>query len=173
MIFSIRAIIRAFVAPNHLIRCSPGLWNDVLGELEKRGGGRHEAGAFLLGTITGGKRHIMDVVYYDDLDPSAYDNGVCILYGDSFSRLWAVCRGRGLTVVADVHTHPGGTDQSRSDMTNPMVARAGHVALIVPNFAKPPVSKPEVGVYQYRGDHQWLDKSGSHQPSFFYIGMWS
>lgn len=173
MIFSIRAIIRAFVAPNHAIRCSPDLWNEVLGELERRGGGQHEAGAFLLGTISGKKRNIVGVVYYDELDQAVYDSGVCVLHGDAFSRLWAVCRRRGLTVVADVHTHPGGAGQSWSDRTNPMVARAGHIALIIPNFARPPVSMSEVGVYQYRGDHQWMDKSGSHQPNFFYVGMWS
>ncbi|MDK4732017.1 hypothetical protein [Rhizobium sp. CNPSo 3490] len=173
MTFSIRAIIRAFVAPNHAIRCSLSLWNEVLGELERRGAGRHEAGAFLLGTISGEKRNILGVVYYDDLDRAAYDSGVCILHGDAFSRLWAICRHRSLTVVADVHTHPGGADQSWSDRTNPMVARAGHIALIIPNFACPPVGMSEIGIYQYRGGHQWMDRSGSHQPNFFYVGMWS
>ncbi|MEH0292493.1 hypothetical protein V6R98_09820 [Agrobacterium sp. CCNWLW71] len=173
MTFSIRAIIRAFVAPNHAIRCAPGIWNQVLGELERRGGDRHEAGAFLLGMISGDKRCILSAVYYDDLDPAAYDSGVCILHGDAFSRLWAICRSRGLTVVADVHTHPGEAGQSGSDRTNPMVARAGHVALIVPNFARSPVRMSEVGVYQYLGDHQWINKSGSHQTNFFYVGKWS
>lgn len=173
MISSIKAIIRAFVAPSHAIRCPPDLWNEVLGELGRRGGDRHEAGAFLLGTISGDKRCVVSVVYYDDLDSAAYNSGVCVLHGDAFSRLWAICRHRGLTVVADVHTHPGGAAQSRSDKTNPMVARAGHIAFIIPNFAKPPVSMSEVGVYQYRGDHLWLDKSGASRPSFFYVGMWS
>lgn len=173
MTFSIRAIIRAFVAPNHAIRCPPPLWNQVLRELARRGGDRHEAGAFLLGTISRDKRCVVSAVYYDDLDAAAYESGVCILHGDAFSRLWAICRSRGLTVVADVHTHPGGAGQSHSDRTNPMVARAGHIALIVPKFARPPVRMTEVGVYQYRGDHQWIDKSGSQQREFFYIGTWS
>ncbi|WP_426129689.1 hypothetical protein [Pararhizobium sp. PWRC1-1] len=173
MTFSIKAIIRAFVAPRHRIRCSPERWNEILSELDRRGERRHEAGAFLLGTITGEKRNVVDVIYYDDLDASAYESGVCILYGDAFSRLWAICRTRRLTVVADIHTHPGGARQSWSDKTNPMVARAGHVALIVPNFSQAPINMSELGIYQYRGDHQWTDNSGGHRAQFFYTGMWS
>ncbi|NTH81493.1 hypothetical protein G6K97_30585 [Agrobacterium rhizogenes] len=173
MTFSIRAIIRAFVAPNHRIRCSPILWNQILSELDRRGEREHEAGAFLLGTIDGDSRKIAEVVYYDDLDPAAYDSGVCILHGDAFSRLWARCRLRGLTVVADVHTHPGGAGQSHSDKENPMVARAGHIAFIVPNFSRPPTDMAKVGIYQYRGEHQWTDKSGLRSSHFFYIGIWS
>jgi proteasome lid subunit RPN8/RPN11 len=173
MTFSIKAIIRAFVAPNHRIRCLPNLWNALLGELDRRGERRHETGAFLLGTISGGTRKIVDVVYYDELDPAAYESGVCILHGDAFSRLWAICRERGLTVVADVHTHPGGAGQSWSDKRNPMVARAGHVAFIVPNFSRAPVSMLKIGIYQYRGDHQWTDRSRGSQSHFFYNGIWS
>ena len=46
-----------------------------------------------------------------------------------------ICKARGLTVVADVHTHPSGAEQSGSDRAHPIIARAGHLALIVPNFA--------------------------------------
>ncbi|PDS54524.1 hypothetical protein CO663_34650 [Rhizobium anhuiense] len=145
----------------------------MLGELERRGAGRHEAGAFLLGTISGEKRNIVSVVYYDDLDRAAYDSGVCILHGDAFSRLWAICRRRGFTVVADVHTHPGDAGQSWSDKTNPMVARAGHIAFIIPNFARSPVNMADIGIYQYRGDHEWVNRSGTRQSKFFYTGTWS
>lgn len=173
MTFSIKAIIRAFVAPNHCISCPPRVWDELLMELDRRGGRRHEAGAFLLGTISGHRRQIVDVVFYDDLDAAAYSSGVCVLHGDAFSRLWGICRQRDLTVVADVHTHPEGAGQSKSDKTNPMVARAGHVAFIVPNFSRPPLSMSELGIYQYRGDHQWTDKSGRQWSRFFYSGMWS
>ncbi|MDI5925217.1 hypothetical protein QBK93_11070 [Rhizobium leguminosarum] len=173
MTFSIKAIIRAFAAPEHRICCSPHLWNEVLAELDRRGGRHHEAGAFLLGRMSGDRRQIVDVVYYDDLDTAAYDSGVCVLHGESFSRLWAVCRERGLTVVADVHTHPRGAGQSKSDKTNPMVARAGHVAFIVPNFSQPPVEMSDVGIYQYCGEHQWANRSGRLWSRFFYTGVWS
>ena len=51
-------------------------------------------------------------------------------------RLWAVCCERGYEVVADVHAHPQGCGQSSSDMANPVMPRAGHIAMILPNFTQ-------------------------------------
>ena len=47
--------------------------------------------------------------------------------------------GRGLTVVADVHVHPGDSGQSNSDRAYPMISQAGHIALILPRFARKPI----------------------------------
>jgi proteasome lid subunit RPN8/RPN11 len=144
----------------------------VLDELRRRGEGTHEAGAFLLGKERSGKRHVRHVVFYDELDPGAYSSGVCILHGDAFSKLWVLCREKGMTVVGDVHTHGGRAIQSGSDRTNPMIARAGHLALIVPNFAKPPVRLPRLGVYQYLGAHRWRDLGGASANKHVRIGWW-
>jgi proteasome lid subunit RPN8/RPN11 len=173
MNFSIRTTIRALVAPNHKLRCAGALWRSTLRELDRRGARRHEAGVFLLGREIDGQRVVADTVFYDELDPHAYDSGVCILEGDSFARLWALCRERKLTVVADVHTHGGLAIQSEADRTNPMVARAGHVAIIVPDFASGQVEMRTVGVYEYCGNHHWIDHSGKKAKRYFYVGLWS
>lgn len=173
MTFSIKAIIRAFAAPDHRLSCPAGYWQNVLRELDRRGGRQHESGAFLLGAARGVRRNVTDVVFYDDLDPGAYDSGVCILHGDAFARLWQLCREKQLTVVADVHTHPGQAFQSMSDRTNPMVAREGHIAIIVPNFAVEPVRHDEIGIYEYRGNHSWTDRSPRKAGGYFYTGLWS
>ena len=99
MIFSIRAIIRALVAPSHRISFPGPLWLRLFTELELRGESRHEAGAFLLGIRRGKRREVIDVVFYDDLDPDAYSTGVCVLHAPAFARLWALCRERKLTVI--------------------------------------------------------------------------
>ena len=170
--FSLTATIRAFVAPDHLLSCASWRWRRILTELDRRGRRRHEAGAFLLGSERDGRRRVTAAVYYDELDPCAYDSGVCILNGDAFGKLWGICREQGLTVIGDVHTHPGAAFQSTSDRMNPMVARAGHIAVIVPDFAKSPVDAVRVGIYEYQGDHQWLDRGREHAPKHFYTGMW-
>ncbi len=173
MTFSIRATIRAWWAPEHGVSCRPRRWRQIVGELDRRGQRRHEAGAFLLGTSLDGRRTITDAVYYDELDQAAYDSGVCVLYSNAFAKLWAVCRARGCSVVADVHTHAGRGFQSFSDQTNPMIARKGHIALIVPDFARWPIALDRLGIYEYCGDHAWIDRSPAHAPSFFYTGFWS
>jgi len=173
MISFIRRTIQAFAPPEPRLDCSPRLWRSLVAELERRGSGHHEAGAFLLGTIAGQHRRTFDVVYYDDLDPGAYESGVCVLDGDAFARLWAICRERGQTVVADIHTHPGGACQSHSDRTNPMVARAGHVAVILPDYARPPVNLSRVGVFEYRGAHAWTDWSPARGHRLLNLSRWS
>ncbi len=173
MTFSIRTTIRALAAPEHRISCPRRLWRCIVEELDCRGEGDHEAGVFLLGVDNRRRLEVKEAVFYDDLDPNAYDTGVCVLHGDAFAKLWTPCRERGLTVVADAHTHGGAAIQSCSDRTNPMIARTGHVAIIVPNMARPPVEHASLGVYEYRGEHAWTNHGGKNATRFFYVGLWS
>jgi len=173
MTFSIHATIRAFAAPKHRITCPRVLWRRVLQELERRGEKSHEAGGFLLGAERASRLTVTGVVFYDELDAGAYDTGVCVLHADAFAKLWSICRERGLTVVADVHTHPGLAFQSSLDRTNPMIARLGHIAIIVPDLAAQPVTHARLGIYEYRGGHQWTNHSGTAADKFFYVGRWS
>jgi hypothetical protein len=173
MIFSIRRTTRALLAPDHRLSCSLARWRDILAELARRGEGRHEAGAFLLGVVEGRRRRITEAIYYDELDSKAYQTGVCVLEGGAFGPLWRMCREKALTVVADVHTHGGDACQSESDRTNPMIARAGHIALIVPNLAKGSIQLGALGVYEYQGAHTWTSHSGSRARRYFYQGFWS
>lgn len=172
MSFSISATIRAWWAPEHRLSCSPRLWDQLIGQLHARGHGRHESGAFLLGIERESRREVREIVYYDELDPMAYATGVCVLHGPSFARLWAMCRERKLSVVADVHTHPRDAFQSVADRTNPMVATAGHIAIIVPDFASGPDLKKRIKIYEYRGQHEWTDRSPGKASTFLYTGFW-
>lgn len=173
MISLIKTIIRACAAPDYRLNCPPALWDRAMSELHRRGRRRHESGVFLLGHERHGRREALDVVFYDELDSAAYTSGVCILKADAFSKLWAICRERKLTVVADIHTHPGAAFQSESDRRNPMVACAGHIAIIVPDFAAAPVRYDRLGIYEYRGEHRWLNKSDGHTRRYLYTGFWS
>lgn len=173
MTSSIKTTIRALLRRNCGLRIEPDRWRDLLAELERRGERCHEAGAFLLGMRTGDLREVRDVVFYDDLDPAAYSSGVCILRSPAFAALWSMCRARGLTVVGDVHTHPSGAFQSEADRTNPMVAREGHIAIIVPNYAAGRSDPAKLGVFEYLGDHAWTDHSGTGTRRFLHNDLWS
>jgi hypothetical protein len=173
MNFSIKASIRARVAPRHRLACAKGVWDVILVELERLGGRRHEAGVFLLGKLRGAHREVQAAIFYDDLDSEAYDSGVCVLHGDAFAKLWAICREKNMTVVADAHTHPAGALQSSSDKANPMVARPGHIAIIIPDYAQAPVDPESIGIYEYRGNHDWTNRSPAGSPGFLYTGFWT
>lgn len=155
-----------------VLHFSRRLWLTCMAELHARTGHRHESGCFVLGKIDQHHRRARRCVYYDELDPLTYSSGVCILHADAFTRLWAICRAEGLTVIADIHTHPEGAFQSESDRTNPMIARAGHCAIIVPAYAKGWIWRHHLGLFQYQGDHRWTDLSGWRARSFLKV-RWS
>lgn len=159
MVSFIRQAMQVFAPPKHRIVCSSTLWNSIISELHRRGRGRGEAGCFLLGTNVGASARVVRPAFYDDLDPNAISSGMVRFDGRYYGKLWKICRAQDLKVVGDIHTHPGGAGQSDIDAKNPMVPQAGHTSIIVPNFAQQPISRRALGVYEYLGNHQWIDRS--------------
>lgn len=130
-------------------------WKALLSELQRRGEGWRESGAFLCSPAAGKRPDVTRVVYFDDLDPGCLNGGIHIV-GTAYSKLWDICEAEHLRVVGDVHTHPGpGVAQSSIDANSPALARAGHVALIVPNLAAGDIDPSTIGVHLYRGDAGW------------------
>ncbi|MCW3122608.1 MAG: hypothetical protein JWQ38_2100 [Flavipsychrobacter sp.] len=132
------------------------LWRALIAALKKRGKGIRESGAFLLGEIDSKK--VKSFICYDDLDPRAFDTGIIVFESYGFTPLWQYCRENKMRVIADIHTHPGiWTGQSLLDKTNPMIVERGHIALIVPKYARRwRQSLNGVGMYEYLGDFNWL-----------------
>jgi proteasome lid subunit RPN8/RPN11 len=133
------------------------LWRRLIGELRKRGQGRRESGAFLLGTRGKKRDSVKTFIAYDDLDKTALDTGIIVMKPAGMMKLWLECKRLKMQVLADVHSHPTEwTDQSDSDRNHPMISQCGHIALIVPNYAKGSKWRlTGVGVFEYQGDFRW------------------
>jgi hypothetical protein len=147
--------------PPPRLRCARAIWRAGIAELARRTrGGRQESGAYLLGVdVRGGGQRILEFVFYDDVDPRALESGIVTIRQTALPRLWAHCRERGYGVVADVHVHPGGYGQSTSDQANPVMPRAGHVAMILPGFAEGQPEPGGIGIYEFLGSGRWADHS--------------
>ena len=134
MSFSISALARAALGKPPRLVCATTIWRDGVDELHRRTRGRIESGAFLLGrTILGGGR-IEQFLFYDDVDPTCFKRGIVEFDGRKLGRVWQICRKTRMTVIGDVHVHPGGYGQSHSDQHNPIIAAVGHLALILPHY---------------------------------------
>lgn len=152
------------------IICPVDVWGKGMAELARRSNRQRESGAFLLGTKKKVRR-IHEFVFYDDVDPDALSTGIVVIDGRRLGSLWQHCRRTGLEVVADVHVHPRGFGQSRSDQANPVIAEVGHKAIIIPDFATGSTSPGGIGVYEYLGARRWRDDSRlRHSP--LHIGWW-
>ena len=145
------------------LRCESCLWRAGVTELARRTlGGRRESGAYLLGVeLPDGGKRILEFVYYDDIDPRALETGEVTIRQTALPRLWAHCRARGYGVVADIHVHPGICRQSPSDQANPVMPRAGHLAMILPDFAQGQTEPGGIGLYEFLGGGRWADHSAS------------
>ncbi len=143
-----------------LLEISAELWGGLMDHLRNQGRCVRESGAFLLGRINSSGRHVTGFLPYEELQADALQEDYVSLSSASFSKLWAICQEHGLSVVADIHTHRLGPQQSHSDKTNPMVALAGHVAIIVPRFAQGKIQLNDIGVHVYCGNHQWRSAFG-------------
>lgn len=151
--------------PQPRLRVSASLWASLLRELRIRGlDGSRESGAFLLGERDGDRRTVIAIAYLDDLDPNCLVGSIHFA-GEGYTHLWQRCRNEGLVVLGDVHTHPGRwIAQSEIDRANPMVARTGHIALVLPNYALGSVAVDEISANEYLGEAGWKTWIGQDVP---------
>jgi proteasome lid subunit RPN8/RPN11 len=171
MAFSLPTLLRTALGRPPRLACSPRIWNLGVDELRRRTGGRRESGAFLLGSQNGRTRKIQEFLFYDDVDPHCFDNGIVEFDGNKFGLVWKKCRESKMTVVADVHVHPGHFGQSSTDRHNPMIAEVGHLALIIPDYAARNRLPGKIGVYEYLGARKWRDHS-RQGGRILHIGWW-
>ena len=171
MVSSIARVVLAFLGRPPRLICRTDVWDAGVAELWRRTDGRRESGAFLLGTVGRRTRRITTFLYYDDVDPACLRNGIVEIDGRKLGTVWRRCREAGVTVVADVHVHPGGYGQSPSDQANPVMAEAGHLAIILPEFASRSMRPGGFGIYEYLGARRWADHSRRAR-MFFHIGRW-
>jgi hypothetical protein len=52
-----------------------------------------------------------------------------------------------------------------------MISRAGHIALIIPDFAHPPVGTGRIGIYRYLGNKEWSAVPAAERREFLRIGV--
>jgi proteasome lid subunit RPN8/RPN11 len=144
-------------------------WLRLQRALKRKGRGRRESGAFLLAPPD--STRVKRFIAYDDLDPHCLDTGIIRFDGAGYVQLWDLCGKTGLRVIADVHTHPTDwTDQSPVDISNPMIPRAGHIALIMPEYAgRILLGIKGVGIHEYEGEGKWRKRAKT--PGFFKITL--
>src|SRR5579863_7508485 len=151
MVSLFRTLLRTAIGRPPKLTCQRSIWNRAVDELHRRTSEKRESGAFLLGTTKRGIRTVRQFLYYDDVDPTCFAHGIVEFDGRNFGLVWDRCRSLNLTVVADVHVHPGGYGQSGTDRHNPMIAEKGHIALILPNYAAGKPLPGGIGIYEYLG----------------------
>lgn len=151
----------------------------IAAELYRRSGrGATEAGCFVLGRISGRDRTADEAIYFDDIDPNAYDFGAIRFDTTKLSAVYDLCEARALSIVGDIHVHPGPAFLSPIDEAHPVIAVAGHVSVILPYDGRYRTAR-QIAVNVYLPSGSWtelergrcsaflgLDRAIPHKESF-------
>jgi proteasome lid subunit RPN8/RPN11 len=145
-----------------LLELPLALYGNLIADLARSGAGVAESGAFLLGAVDGDERHVAGYLLYEAVAAKSRRRHAYVAFtAEEMAQAWDYCYRNKVQVVADVHTHPGGPMQSPSDRAHPIVSLAGHVALIVPNFALRNPQPADLGVHQFLGNGRWRSLFGA------------
>jgi proteasome lid subunit RPN8/RPN11 len=142
--------------PPPVLEIERSLYAKLMADVARSGRGVKEAGAFLLGSIAPDRRKATAYIMYDSVAPESSRKHVYVAFtSQEMARAWEICYASGLQVVADIHSHPQGPQQSISDRAHPIVSLPGHVALIAPFFAMRNPQPADLGVHVFEGAGCW------------------
>lgn len=124
--------------------------------LQQRGRGARETACVWLGDQDREREVAREVIFLDDLPGTVGRRLQHRTSREAVRILIDRARELGLTIVGDVHTHPGlWVDLSDVDRAHPIEYRIGLLALVFPAFAKGPPRFEGIGVHEYLGSCEW------------------
>jgi hypothetical protein len=83
-------------------------------------------------------------------------DGVCVCIGaDELHRLNVWLFRNKVTLLAQIHSHPGRAYHSDTDDENAVATAVGCLSLVVPDFARAPFSLPRTAVYRLDHGARW------------------
>jgi Prokaryotic homologs of the JAB domain len=88
------------------------------------------------------------------------DLGVCVVVGgDELHRINVWLYEHGLTLIAQLHSHPDEAYHSETDDTYPIATTTGSLSLVIPDFARDPFSLANCAVYRLLPPSGWVELS--------------
>jgi proteasome lid subunit RPN8/RPN11 len=64
-----------------------------------------------------------------------------------------------LSLIAQIHSHPGKAYHSDTDDAFPIMTTVGGISIVVPNFASRPITVDSWAVYRLSKQNQWMELS--------------
>lgn len=86
------------------------------------------------------------------------DLGVCVVVnGDELHRINVWLYEHGMTLIAQLHSHPEDAYHSTTDDTYPIATTIGSLSLVIPYFARDPFSLADCAVYRLLPPRGWVE----------------
>lgn len=89
-----------------------------------------------------------------------FEEGVCVrVDGAELHRINLHLYEHGLSLIAQIHSHPGEAYHSETDDTFPIATTLGSLSLVVPDFAVRPFALADCAAYRLAGPGTWEELS--------------
>jgi hypothetical protein len=86
------------------------------------------------------------------------EKGICVVVeSDELHRLNVSLYQSGLTLIGQVHSHPGIAYHSEMDDAYPIATTAGSFSIVVPHFAVRPFTFPTSAVFRLSAGGEWIE----------------
>ncbi|HEY6183484.1 MAG TPA: Mov34/MPN/PAD-1 family protein [Terriglobales bacterium] len=84
------------------------------------------------------------------------EDGVCVTVGpDELHRLNVQLYAQKMSIIAQLHSHPGSAYHSETDDSFPIATTVGCLSLVIPDFACFPFSLGRCAVYRLTAEGAW------------------
>ena len=133
----------------------------IQAHLRERGRKGVEGVALWAGRREGRHYQVLEAVIPEQ---TAYQTGSGLLYrveGDELHRINLWLREHGLTLIAQVHSHPGAAYHSTTDDEYPIVTKTGSLSIVVPNFAARSFNLNDCAVFRLLPPRGWVQLSAT------------
>lgn len=118
-----------------------------------------EGFALWAGTLHGSICTVTHVRIPEQAGVRTEDGALVMVGNDELHRLNVWLYEEGLTLIAQLHSHPTDAYHSETDDALPIVTTVGGLSLVVPFFARNPFSLAEYAVYRLIPDGDWSELS--------------
>lgn len=97
-------------------------------------------------------------------------DGVCVVIdADELHRLNVLLYKEGLTLLGQIHSHPGCAYHSDTDDRYAIATTVGCLSLVVPDFARAPFRIPSCATYRLDGRGRWMAVSSRDAAQLIFI----
>ncbi|MDP9470645.1 MAG: hypothetical protein M3Q71_08250 [Chloroflexota bacterium] len=121
--------------------------------------GEHASEGFALwaGTLEGTAFHVRETVIPAQRELRTGGGVAVVVDGDELHRLNLWLYEHRMTLIAQLHSHPGAAYHSPTDDALPIATAVGSLSLVVPDFARAPFALDRCAVYRLAGDGAWVE----------------
>jgi len=86
-----------------------------------------------------------------------FEDGVCVaVAGDELFRVNMILHEQQLTLIAQIHSHPGRAYHSETDDAYPVATTVGSLSVVVPQFARGPLRPATWAAYRLLPERGWV-----------------